>query len=386
MSDKPDIARRWGFKRVLNAMGTPTILGANVSSPEVRAAVDEALQISMEIDELQAAACRAIAAATGAEAGCVTSSCSAGLAIAAAAAITGPDLARIERMPDPSGRPNRVLIPLAHDVNFGVRISQMLELAGAEVVRIGSANHCDGFHLRGALDDRAAAVFYIDTGEVNPVGHFPTVEECVDIADRHGVPVVVDTAAGLDVRPFLEAGASLVITSAHKQMGAPTSGVLCGKLDFVRACYLQNYGIGRAMKVGKEGIVGAMAAVDAWYSRDPQQQAAHWDAVAQALRENLKIEPGPRPSVAVCRLPPGVGARALANRLREGDPPVWVRAADDERGELHLDLRVMTAEDARRVGARIADAVAAPKAPEEDVPFHDLYWSERRLLEWPNWR
>ena len=44
----------------------------SVAPPEVIAAASEALATNCEIDELQSAACRAIAKATGAEAGCVT--------------------------------------------------------------------------------------------------------------------------------------------------------------------------------------------------------------------------------------------------------------------------------------------------------------------------
>ena len=36
----------------------------------------------------------------------------------------------------------------------------------------------------------------------------------------------------------------------------------------MRAAFLQNYGIGRGMKVGKEGIAGAMAVLEAWQKRD----------------------------------------------------------------------------------------------------------------------
>ena len=67
---------RHKVQRVVNALGTSTIVGANVAPPEVIAAAAEALGASCEIDELQRAACRAIAEATGAEAGCVTSSAS----------------------------------------------------------------------------------------------------------------------------------------------------------------------------------------------------------------------------------------------------------------------------------------------------------------------
>jgi len=59
-----------------------------------------------------------------------------------------------------------------------------------------------------------------------------------------------------------------VVASGHKVLGAPTSGLICGRKSLVRACYLQNWGIGRAMKVGKEGIVGLMAALEAWATRD----------------------------------------------------------------------------------------------------------------------
>jgi L-seryl-tRNA(Ser) seleniumtransferase len=200
--------------------------------------------------------------------------------------------------------------------------------------------------------------------------------------------VVVDAAASADVRPFLAAGADLVITSAHKQMGAPTSGMICGRLDLVRACYLQNYGIGRAMKVGKEGIAGCMAAVEAWYSRDIEEQQRHWRKLAAILAEKVAIREGHAPHAAICPLPPGVelSAQAVANHLREGDPPVWVRHADNQRRELVLDLRVMSEQDASRIAERLASAFANPVPPAEDVPFHDLYWSEQRLLEWPSWR
>ena len=134
----------------MNAIGTPTSRSQR-RAPEVIAAAAEALAVNCEIDELQRTACRAIAQATGAEAGCVASSASSGIAIATAACMTGPDLSKISRLPDSEGLPNEVLLQLAHDVNFGAPISQMVRLSGAQVVRLGTANHCDAFHLRGAL-------------------------------------------------------------------------------------------------------------------------------------------------------------------------------------------------------------------------------------------
>ena len=388
MKDQRALCQRFGFQRVLNAMGMPTILGANTVNDDVRSAVDGVLQISVQIDELQAAACRLISEQTGAEAGCVTSSCSAALAISAAAAMTGVDLSAVARLPDTEGMPDQVVLPLGHDVNFGAPISQMIRLSGAKVVHVGTASHCDVYHLRGALSERVAAVVFVDSGDVSPAGSFPSLAECIEVSAARDIPVVVDTAAGSDVRPYLADGANLVITSAHKQMGAPTSGMICGDLDLVRACYLQNYGIGRAMKVGKEGIVGCMAALEGWYGRDEAQQERRWERLAGILAERLVLRLGHAPFVAVVSLPEssGVMARAIANALREGRPPVWVLRADDDRRELWLDLRVMTEADAGAIGARITEISKNWHPPDEDVAYHDLYWSERRLLEWPDWR
>ena len=388
MQDGADLCKRLRVKRVLNAMGVPTILGANTVADDVRSSVDSILQVSVEIDELQAAACRVISTCTGAEAGCVTSSCSAALAISAAAAMTGSDLAAIARLPDTDGMPDQVVLPVAHDVNFGAPISQMVRISGANVVHVGTASHCDGFHIRSALNERVAAVFYVDSGDVNPAGSFLSLEQCIEIAGSRDIPVVVDTAAGSDVRPFVKAGAALVLTSAHKQMGAPTSGMICGRLDLVRACYLNNYGIGRAMKVGKEGIVGCMVATEAWYGGDAGHQTDRCRGIAAILSQSLPVRPGHDACTTVVSIPEGTvtSARALANRLREGDPPVWVNRVDDRNRELWLDLRVMTEADAAAIARRIGEALQNPEVPTEDVPYHDLYWSERRLLEWPAWR
>ncbi len=387
--DTETLTQRYGFKRLLNAIGMPTIVGAHVVAPEVREAVDAVLQMSVEVDELQAAASRVIAKATGAEAGCVVSSTSAGLTIAAAAAMTGVDMSKIARLPEPVGERSDVLVYLGHDVNFGAPISQMLRLSGARVIEMGTANHGDLFHLRGALSPATAMFLYVVNGAVNQGGNFPPLAECVEVARERDVPVVVDAAAEADVRPFLRAGADLVISSAHKQMGAPTSGLLCGRLDLVRACYLQHYGIGRAMKVGKEAVIGCMAATEAWYgSRDRAADAARWAKLGTIFEVSLNARPGAGPSRVVVSLPQAYpfSARQLANRLRESQPPVWVARADDARREIHLDLRVMSEADAEAVAAAVSAAIERPQAPVEDVAYHDLYWSERRLLEWPEWR
>jgi L-seryl-tRNA(Ser) seleniumtransferase len=371
---------RHKVRRVVNALGTSTIVGASVAPPEVIAAAAEALAINCEIDELQSAACRAIAKATGAEAGCVTSSAASGIAIATAACMTGADLSKIVRLPDAEGLADEVILQQAHDVNFGAPISQMVRLAGARVIRIGTANHCDAFHLRGALSERTAAVLYVVNGAVSSAADLIPLDRCVAIAGAAGVPVIVDAAAEPDVRPFLLAGASIVISSGHKAMGAPTSGLLCGHKALIRACYLQNWGIGRAMKVGKEGIAGLIAAVERWYGRSPDAEANRYAEVIAVLAAKLEVQPADKPHRV--RIQVSREARQIANLLREADPPIWLNDAAGRT--LVLDLRYLTPADAAQAAARIWSAANSSNTPREDVPYHDLYWSEARLLGWPD--
>ena len=89
MADAKTFLERHGVRRLMNALGMSTLVGANVVPLEVQAAANEAMSASVDIDELQAAASRVIAQAAGTEAGCVTSSCSSGLATMTAAAMTG---------------------------------------------------------------------------------------------------------------------------------------------------------------------------------------------------------------------------------------------------------------------------------------------------------
>ena len=72
---------RLGVRRRINAAGALTRLGGAVMAPEVVAAMAAASRASVDIGELQDAASDRIAAATGAEAGLVTTGAAAARAM-----------------------------------------------------------------------------------------------------------------------------------------------------------------------------------------------------------------------------------------------------------------------------------------------------------------
>ena len=127
--------------------------------------------------------------------------------------------------------------------------------AGAQVVPVGQATDARPYQLAGGLTERSVAAVYVVSHHCVDYGQI-ALPAFVEICHERGVPVIVDAASEYDLRGFLAAGADLVVYSAHKFLGGPTAGLVAGRKELVRAAYLQNHGIGRGMKVGKEEIIG----------------------------------------------------------------------------------------------------------------------------------
>jgi L-seryl-tRNA(Ser) seleniumtransferase len=339
-----------GLRPVINVSGTMTSLGASIVVPEAIAAMTSILPHFVEMGDLHRLASHTIARLTGAEAGFVTASCAAGITLAVAAAMTGSDLTAIERLPDTTGLKDEVVMLTGHMVNYGAPVDQGARLAGAKVVPVGQATSSHGYQLAGAITDRTAAALYVVSHHVAAYG-MVELATFAEIAHAKGVPVIVDAASEYDLKGFLALGADVVIYSAHKFLGGPTGGLVAGSKDLVRATYLQNRGIGRGMKVGKETILGAVAALEAWEKRDHaavrrREQAAldHWMA-AFAGRPGIRavIEPDPtrnpldRLKLHVDPAEARLAAWDLADALAAGDPPVIVRDHEVEHGFFYLD-------------------------------------------------
>lgn len=364
---------RLGLVPVVNASGTMTALGASHVVHAAREAVADILGEFVDIAVLQKRASVAIAAATGAEAGFVTSSSASGMVLGVAAAMTGADPAAIERLPDTAGMKDEVIVQAGHLVNFGAPVGQMIRLSGAKVVGVGTAFDVQPFHVEAACGERTAAAMFVVSHHVVATGQVD-LATFVDIAHRRGVPVIVDMASEYDLTGAIALGSDLVVWSAHKFLGGPTASIVAGRRDLVRAAYLQGRGIGRAMKVGKEGIAGAIAALDAWGKRDHAAAKARETAIVTAWMAALAGIPGltlrilpdwtgnpiDRVEVAVGE-ESGLHAWELAERLAARDPSIRVRDDLVEAGVIHLDPCNLDPEEAGLVSAAIRDVAASAR-------------------------
>jgi L-seryl-tRNA(Ser) seleniumtransferase len=269
----------------------------------------------------------------------------------------------------------RVLLQKGHEVNFGAPLSQMIRITGASVTEIGTATFCAPFQLTAALtDDVAAAVFVISHHTVQS-GLIGLAEFCRLCRER-GVPVIVDAAAEYDWRGIMEAGPAALVFSAQKAAAGPTAGVIATDAEFARACLMQERGIGRAMKAGKEGVAGAMAALAQWRDADPGEtqraERARLKRAEAALSDiaglRLKVQPDPpgnpfdRLMLHVDPKVAGFTAFDLAERLAAGDTKVVLRSLHADRGYLLLDTRRIDEDELGLVTSKIRSAFADSSA------------------------
>jgi D-glucosaminate-6-phosphate ammonia-lyase len=395
-----DIRARLGLRPVINVSGTMTGLGASIVVPEAVEAVAAVLREFVEIPDLQRRASATIARLCGSEAGFVTASASAGITLSIAGAMTGTDLAAIERLPDADGLKDEVPIQLGHMVNYGAPVDRAIRLAGARVVPFGGATEVRPYQLTGAINAKTAAVLYVVSHHTVQDGQL-TLEEVAGIAHAAGVPVIVDAASEYDLRGFLARGADVAVYSGHKFLGGPTAGIVAGRKELVRAAYLQNHGIGRGMKVGKEGMAGAIAALGAWERRDHeavrarerraltlwQERLARWNGIATAITPDPTHNPLDRLQVRIDPALARITAWDLADALAAGAPPVIVRDHEVEHGFFFLDPCNLHPGEA----AAVADRMDAEleRARTANAPVATSLADRRRrqvaaMLRWPD--
>ena len=396
--NRPDIRPELGLRRVINVSGTMTFLGASIVVPEAVETVRRILGEFVEIADLHRKASAVIAELCEAEAGTVTASCSAGISVAVAGCMTGADMAAIERLPDTSRLPrDEVVIQQGHMVHYGAPVEQAIRLAGARVVPVGTATSVRAYHLEGAITERTAAAVYVVSHHAVQYGQLSLAELC-RICNARNVPVIVDAASEYDLRGFLAKGAALAIYSAHKFLGGPTAGIVAGRKDLVRATYLQNGGIGRGMKVGKESIAGTLAALQAWATRDHAAVRARERGFLDLWHERLNgltgvtatIIPDPtdnpldRLEVRIDPARAGASAWALSSALAAGDPPVIVRDHEVEHGLFYLDPCNLHDGEAEIVADRIERTLAAIRG-KPGLTLEELRErGYRRMLAWPD--
>ena len=375
----PTIYQSIGVRPLVNCKGTFTIISGSQSLPEVKAAMESASRHYIHLDELMAAVGQRLAELTRAEWGMVSNGCAAALCHATAACIAGADPEKLQRLPKLDGMKNEVISP-AYSRNV---YDHAIRATGARMVTVKSREE----YLR-AFNDRTAMVMILaGPGDRGPLG----LATLAPLAKERGVPVLVDAAAERLTIPnvHLAAGADLVAYSGGKCLRGPqAAGLLLGRKDLIQAAWLHSaphHAFGRSMKAGKEEIIGMLAAVEAWVTRDHKAEWAAWESWLGAISSAVQAVPGVsteilQPDSLSNNAPQlrikwdgeqlGVCGRTVEKMLLEGEPRIIVGGAMGHRrtgvkeSSLTIMPYMMMPGDAAIAARRIAEVLSRP--PKED--------------------
>ncbi|QNF35377.1 PLP-dependent transferase [Adhaeribacter swui] len=280
----PNIYQSIGVEPIINCRGTFTIIGASVELPEVREAMEYACRYFVQLDELAMGVGKRLSEITGAEWGMVSSGCAAGMKHVTAACVTGGNPEKLIRIPDLAGfDKTEVIIPKDSRNVYDHAIRNI----GVKIIMVDSEEE-----LRGAISPRTAMIYANADGL--PASGPLSLESIAAIAKPKNVPILVDAAAEMLTIPnvHLQKGASVVAYSGGKGIRGPQcAGLLLGKKDILMAAWqasAPHHGPGRDNKVGREEVMGMLAAVETWVKRDHAKEYKTWMGYLDTIANRVK--------------------------------------------------------------------------------------------------
>jgi uncharacterized pyridoxal phosphate-dependent enzyme len=329
-----NVYSRLGVKTVINCRGTWTYLSGSLQFPEVHEAQIEAGKHFVNMVELQTAVGRKLAELTGAESGLITSGAAGAMAAATAACIAGNDAKKIWQLPDVMGLKHEVIM-----VGGRSAFDSAIRLTGAKLVLVAKPDE-----IANAINDKTAMIYTTDLGE--------KLEREMFIAKGHGVPLLLDDAAGIppidNIKLYAKMKLDLYTFSGGKGLRGPQcSGVLLGRKDLIEAalrnCSPYEGAVCRPMKVGKEEIIGCLTAIETWLKLDSKKLYDEWNARVDRIGKLAETVPGVKTQIYVPddgnRYPTlrvswdeqawGFSVSECVKKLHDGDPMIEVLSIDN---------------------------------------------------------
>jgi D-glucosaminate-6-phosphate ammonia-lyase len=368
-----DLRTRYEITPVINLSGPLTKYGTSISSEAVGLAAAEALGQHWNMDELFQRSGELIARWSGAEGGFLTSSSASGLTLSVAACMAGDDLGRIYQLPDATGMKDEVVLQKGHAVNFGAPIEQMIRLAGATVREVGTVNNTTPAQIEHALGPRTVAGMFVISHHTSQFGYVQ-LEQFISMFHARGLPVIIDAAA-----------------QDHQVQRLVASGA-----DLIRAMYLQNSGIGRTMKIGKEGIFGTMVAIEERLATDLRQWDLDQCAKAQFMVDRLQDIPGlavslerdkvgqpvTRVRLEVDERQAGLDAAQICRELERSEPSIKPRAHHTDEGWFLLEPVHISESEMEFAASRVREIVALSAADKARLRAHAESADSDAFVSW----
>ncbi len=269
------------------------------------------------------------------------------------------------------------------EIGGSFRMPEVMAQSGARLVEVGTTNKTHPRDYEAAIGQDTALLLKVHTSNYRILGFTREVslEELVEIGRSKGLPVMYDLGSGClvefgrwsqepepTVQEALAAGADLVTFSGDKLLGGPQAGIILGTRELVER--IKRYPLARAVRIDKLTLAALQATLELYWepqraleriptlkmmSTSPRELLPRARRLARLTRKenplvqvrlaqsHSRVGGGALPLV---RLPtwvvavshPGIPAQSLGRRLREAEPPVVARVAQEE---VILDLRTI---------------------------------------------
>ena len=363
-NDSPRLAdggvyQKLGVVPILNARSNSTVFGGSAPSAVVRAAMDEAGRGWADMADLMRKTGDYMAGLLGCEAAHPTSGCAAAIILSSAIAMTGDDTAKMARLPNTTGRRDRILIQRQHRY----WAQPCFTFAGARLTPVGRDDGCTAEELEAAIDEDTVAIahpYSHPSGYLFPprTGDLP-LQDVTAVGRRRGIPVIVDAAAQIyPLAHFRQiAQAADLVCFGGKYFGSSHStGLVAGrrryvdplrKIDFCGSIDNDDiptgggYAFGRGMKLDRQQVVALAVALDVWFNTDHQARLAEYHRRMDVIREQLagiphvSAEPAPYDNYQLVRLFITLGrefpatAAQIVDDLDKGSPRILIGSEGD---------------------------------------------------------
>ncbi len=273
------------------------------------------------------------------------------------------------------------------EIGGSFRLPEVIRASGCFLKEIGTTNKTHLRDYQKAINENTGAILVCHPSNFQIQGftHKPDIGELVELAKKHGVPLIYDLGSGSfnetaelfshtepEIQRILESGVDLVSFSGDKLLGGPQAGIIVGRRELVQQCE-QNHFL-RALRLDKFMIkllqltltqylfktgaqqVPTYLALNADQALLRKRSEAFLDQLPQRLRRFFTLEQArgkvgsgaypllELPSVALKFRPKNGSAQRVAKKLRMANPAVLTYIEDDA---VCFDLRTVAPEEER---------------------------------------
>ena len=291
-----------------------------------------------------------------------------------------------------SGR--EVIISRGELVEIGgdFRVPDVLSRAGVTLREVGTTNRTKLADYEAAINEQTAMILRVHPSNYRIVGFTaaPNLAELAELARRRnilfyedaGSGVVADLAAAVLIdepliRDTVKNGADVITFSGDKLLGGPQAGIIVGRRDLIER--LRRDPLYRALRVDKLAYAALEATLEAFQRNTAIDEIPTIRTLAES-KTSIERRAGslvsalnnPKLSVDLADGRSAIGGGAaplvqpettlmilrsaersasdLAKSLRESDPPIIARIAEDK---VVIDLRTLSPDDERELLAAL---------------------------------